>query len=255
MAPKLSLTRKQSLIRRSLALLGTALLATAWLVGTSTPASAAAPRALQIVSATTDGDLCPTADRCAILAAPQEFEVLVRVVDRNGQPATVSRDTTVVLEKLSGEGSLDPDGSQVTILKGGSEAKFENLTYSQSANPVLRVRVTSGVQLNSDEITVPIAITAVRGNADRGTQLDLDDPNCGAGNGVPTSTEPTDAGSAPGCFPSSLRKPGACAARFEVGFWLSRHVECRRFPRGSSIGRSPVTNRSPHRAHGTTALI
>jgi hypothetical protein len=191
MAPKLSLTRKQSLIRRSLALLGTALLATAWLVGTSTPASAAAPRALQIVSATTDGDLCPTADRCAILAAPQEFEILVRVVDRNGQPATVSRDTTVVLEKLSGEGSLDPDGSQVTILKGGSEAKFENLTYSQSANPVLRVRVTSGVQLNSDEITVPIAITAVRGNADRGTPLDLDDPNCGAGNGVPTSTEPT----------------------------------------------------------------
>ncbi len=34
---------------------------------------------------------------------------------------------------------------------------------TQSANPTLRVRVTSGVQLDSDQITVHIALTAVRG--------------------------------------------------------------------------------------------
>jgi hypothetical protein len=107
----------------------------------------------------------------------------------------VSRDTTIVLEKLSGEGSLVPDGSEVTIPRGGSEATFTGgpagLTYTQSANPTLGVRVTSGVQLSSDEITVHIALTAVRGNATQGQAFDLDDPNCGAGSGVPTSDEPT----------------------------------------------------------------
>ena len=41
MTPKQSRTRKQSLIRRSLAVLSAALLATAWTIGISTPASAA----------------------------------------------------------------------------------------------------------------------------------------------------------------------------------------------------------------------
>ena len=68
MTPKQSLTRKQSLIRRSLVVLSTVLLATAWAVGISTPASAAAARALEIVSVTTEIDeRCPSADMCAIL--------------------------------------------------------------------------------------------------------------------------------------------------------------------------------------------
>jgi hypothetical protein len=131
---------------------------------------------------------------CAILE-DEEFAVQVRVVDRNGDPTTVSRDTTIVLEKLSGEGSLVPDGSEVTILRGDSEATFgappDGLTYTQSANPTLRVRVTSGVQLNSDQTTVHIAVTAVGRMAPQDGTLDLDDPNCGDGNGVPNSVEPT----------------------------------------------------------------
>jgi hypothetical protein len=195
MTPKQSLTRKQSLIRRSLAVLSAVLLATAWAVGISTPASAAAPRALEIVSVTTSNDeRCPSADMCAILE-DEEFAVQVRVVDRNGDPTTVSRDTTIVLEKLSGEGSLVPDGSEETITRGGSEATFgappDGLTYDQSGNPTLRVRVTSGVQLNSDQITLHIAVTAVGRMAPEDGTLDLDDPNCGDGNGVPNSVEPT----------------------------------------------------------------
>ena len=131
---------------------------------------------------------------CAILE-DEQFAVQVRVVDRKGDPTTVSKDTTIVLEKISGEGSLVPDGSEVTILRGGSEATFpddpEGLTYTQSANPTLRVRVTSGVQLNSDQITVHIAVTAVGRMAPQNGTLDLDDPNCGDGNGVPNSNQPT----------------------------------------------------------------
>ena len=41
MTPKHSLTRKQSLIRRSFVVLSTVLLATAWAVGISVPADAA----------------------------------------------------------------------------------------------------------------------------------------------------------------------------------------------------------------------
>ena len=194
MTPKQSLTRKRSLIRRSFVVLGTVLLATAWAVGISTPASAAPARALQIVSAKTTvnvDNLCPSAERCAILVT-DVFEVVVRVVDRNGEPATVSKDTTVVLEEVSGGGTLDvPNGSEV-ILRGGSEATFSGLTYSESGNPVLGVRVTSGVELRPDQITVPIALTAVaRDNVTRGATIDLDDPGCGDGNGVPNSVEPT----------------------------------------------------------------
>ena len=84
MTPKQSLTRKRSLIRRSFVVLGTVLLATAWAVGISTPASAAPAKALEIVSAKTTvnvDNLCPSAERCAILVT-DEFEVVVRVVDR-----------------------------------------------------------------------------------------------------------------------------------------------------------------------------
>ena len=66
-----------------------------------------------------------------------------------------------------------------------------SLQYTQSANPTLRVRVTSGVQLNSDQITLHIALSAIRDDATPTETFDLDDPNCGDGNGVPNSSEPT----------------------------------------------------------------
>jgi hypothetical protein len=191
MTPKQSLTRKQSLIRRSLVVLSAVLLATAWAVGISTPASAAAPRALEIGLPTTTPltDTCPRPDRCAIIAG-DTFKIPVRVVDKNGDPATVSKDTTIVLEKISGEGSL-VGSSPVIILRGGSEATFEGLSYTPSANPTLRVRVMSGVELSPDQITMHIAVTAVGDNASPDQTFDLDDPNCGNGSGVPTSVEPT----------------------------------------------------------------
>jgi hypothetical protein len=191
MTPRQSLTRKQSHIRRSLALLSAALLTAAWAVGISIPASAAVKGSLEIVSVTTsDRDLCPNADMCAILQN-QQFTVRVRVLDNDGEPTTVSKDTTIVLEKLSGEGSLVPDGSVVTIPRNGSEATFglppdAPLTYTQSANPTLRVRVTSGVQLNPDDITLHIAITAV-GEPDTARSLNIVDQNCE----IPTPERPT----------------------------------------------------------------
>jgi hypothetical protein len=122
----------------------------------------------------------------------EEFTVLVRVVDRNGDPATVSKDTTIVLEEVSGGGTLNVRNGSEDILKGDSQATFAEVSYSPSANPVLRVRVTSGVQLTSDSITVPIALSAVsRQNLDPGDAVDLADPNCGGGSGVPTSAQPT----------------------------------------------------------------
>jgi hypothetical protein len=179
------------LVRRSLAVLIAALLSGVLVAaGIPVPANAAPARALEIFSVTTDdAELCPSVDRCAILQN-RPFTVRVRVVDRTGQPATVSKDTTIVLdEKLSdGVGFLVPERSEVIIPRNGSEATFSGLKYTQSGNPTLRA---SGVQLNSDEITVPIALTAVRGDGKPGTLLDLNDPNCGAGSGVPTSEQPT----------------------------------------------------------------
>jgi hypothetical protein len=173
--------------------LSAVLLTVAGAVGISTPASAAAAKALEIVSVrTSDTELttCPSVDRCAILQG-QDFDVRVRVVDRNGAAAQVSKDTTIVLEDLSGGGTLTGDVSEV-IPQNGSEATFMGLSYTPSANPTFRVRATSGVQLNSDSLTVPIAITAVgRQNLDPSDALDLTDPNCGGGSGVPTATQPT----------------------------------------------------------------
>jgi len=192
MTPKQSLTRKQSLIRRSLTMLSAVLLATAWAVAISTPASAAAPRALEIGLPTTTTktvDTCPNANKCAIKAG-EAFDLPVRVVDRNGNPATVSKDTTIVLEEVSGGGTLNVPRS-VFIRRGGSEATFVGVTYSPSANPVLRVRVTSGVELSPDEITMHIAVSAVGRTADPDQQFDLTDSNCGDGNGVPNSDQPT----------------------------------------------------------------
>ncbi len=38
---------------------------------------------------------------------------------------------------------------------------FIDLKYTESANPTLRVRATSGVELTSDTLQVPIALSAV----------------------------------------------------------------------------------------------
>jgi hypothetical protein len=187
MTPKQSLTRKQSLIRRSLAVLGTALLATAWVVGISTPAGAAPVKgSLKIVSVTNaDSDLED------LLVQGKKFDVKVTVLDTDGQPMMVNQATRIRLE-AEGPGTLR-DTTTATIPRNGSSATIFGATYSQFANGVkLRVLATSGVELAPGEKTVDFALTAVKDNVGaRGNALDLDDPGCGDGGGVPTSKAPT----------------------------------------------------------------
>jgi hypothetical protein len=183
-----SLTRKQSLIRRLLAVLSAALLIAAWAVGNSIPASAAPPvkGSLDILSVTNAAN----SEFAGLLVQGQAFDVAVRVLDTNGQPTSVNQATGIVLEEVSGPGVLGGTTTAV-IPRNGSGATISGATYSQFANGVvLRVRATSGVNLAPDEVTVDFALTAVGANANRGDALDLEDPNCGAG-GAPTSDEPT----------------------------------------------------------------
>ncbi len=149
MTPKQSLTRKQSLIRRSLAVLSAALMTAARAVGISIPASAApAKGSLEIVSIT---------DTASGLGAPVQdrpFDVVVRVLDTAGQPTTVNQRTTIVLEEVSGPGSLGGATTGV-IPRNGSGATISGATYTQFANGVeLRVRATTGVELAPAEVTV-----------------------------------------------------------------------------------------------------
>jgi hypothetical protein len=182
MTPKQSLTHKQSLIRRFLAVLSAALLTAAGTVGISLPASAAPVKgSLQIVSIT---------DTASGLGAPVQdrpFNVVVRVLDTAGQPTTVNQATTIVLEEVSGPGVLGGTTTAV-ILRNGSGATISGATYSQFANGVvLRVRVASGANLAPDEVTVEVALKAVGANAAPGSSLNLTDSSCAA----PTAEVPT----------------------------------------------------------------
>ena len=192
MTPKQSLTRKQSLIRRSLAVLSAALLTAAWVVGTSTPASAAPIKGfLEIVSITDTGS--PTNPGSGLGGPVQDrpFSVVVRVLDAAGQPTTVNQATTVVLEEVDGPGVLEGT-TTAEIPRNGSTATVSGATYTQFANGVvLRVRAVSGVQLGLDPetnpATVEVALKAVGAEAQPRSALTLTDPDCAA----PTPEVPT----------------------------------------------------------------
>jgi hypothetical protein len=173
MTPAQSVTPRPSLIRRYVAIVSAALLAAAWAVGISTPASAAPVKgSLEIVSITDTGSGlgAPVQDR--------PFNVVVRVLDAAGQPTTVNQATTIILEEVSGPGDLDGTTTAV-IPRNGSSATISGATYSQFANGVvLRVSARSGVNLVPDEVTVDVAVTAVGANASPGRSLNLSDPNC-----------------------------------------------------------------------------
>ena len=182
MTPKQLLTCKQSLVRRSLAVLSAALLAVGCAVGISIPASAAPTKgSLDIVSIT---------DTASGLGAPVQdrpFNVVVRVLDTGGQPTTVNQATTIVLEEVSGPGVLGGTTTAV-IPRNGSGATISGATYSQFANGVvLRVRVASGVNLAPDQVTVEVALKAVGANAAPGRTLSVTDSSCAA----PTAEVPT----------------------------------------------------------------
>ena len=99
MTPGQSVTPKPSLFRRYVAVIGAAVLAAAWAVGISTPASAAPVKgSLDIVSIT---------DTASGLGGPVQgrpFDVVVRVLDAAGQPTAVSHDRIegAIMEGLLG---------------------------------------------------------------------------------------------------------------------------------------------------------
>jgi hypothetical protein len=158
MTPKQSLTRKQSLIRHSLAVLGALLLTAGGAVGISIPASAAPAKALEIVSVTNTQE-----SGLGLLVQGQEFAVEVRVVTNSGRTTTVSEETRITVTAseptLEGKGE---NGTNATIPANGSGATFSRLTFSPFDNDVvLTVSVQSGVELLADEISVDFALTAV----------------------------------------------------------------------------------------------
>jgi hypothetical protein len=151
--------------------LSAALLAAAWAVGISIPASAAPVKgSLDIVS---------VVDQDSELAGPVQdkfFDVTVRVLDSAGQPTTVTQATTVVLE-ASGTGALSGT-TAAEISRNGSSATIRGAKYSQFENGVvLSVRASSGVNLTPDQVTVEVALTAVGAKASNGS-LDLNDATC-----------------------------------------------------------------------------
>jgi hypothetical protein len=186
------MTPKRSLLRRCLAVLSAALLAAALvLIGTWLPADATGAHgqggdhddadALQIVLIRDRGSglLWPVQDR--------KFDVVVQVVDDDGQPVKVTEPTKIKLTEVSGPGELGGNTTAI-IQKDFSSTVILGATYSQFANGVvLKVKVVYGERLVSDKITVEVALTAVGADAKPGKPLNLTDPNCAA----PTSKVPT----------------------------------------------------------------
>jgi hypothetical protein len=187
------MTPIKSLFRRCLTVLSAALLAGVLAaIGTWVPVGATGthgeegedrddPDALQIVLIKDRGSglLWPVQDR--------KFDVVVQVVDDDGQPTEVDEPTKIKLKEVSGPGELGGNTTAV-IQKGFSSTVISGATYSQFANGVvLKVKVIYGEHLDSDKITVEVALTAVGANARPGKPLKLKDPNCAA----PTSKVPT----------------------------------------------------------------
>jgi hypothetical protein len=186
------MTPIKSLLRRCLTVLSAALLAGVLAtLGTWFPVGATGthgeggdrddPDALQIVliKDRKSGLHWPVQDR--------KFDVVVQVVDDDRKPTEVHEPTKIKLTEVSGPGELGGNTTAI-IQKGFSSTVIEGATYSQFGNGVVvKVKVVYGEHLDSDKITVEVALTAVGADATPGKPLKLKDPNCAA----PTSTVPT----------------------------------------------------------------
>jgi hypothetical protein len=175
--------RTHSRVRRSIAVAASAVLMIGLAVtGISAPAEAAPVKGYLTVVSVTDlrsGLGAPVQDR--------PFDVVVEVVDASGRPTTVSKATTIVLEEVSGPGSLG-DTTTAVIPRDGSGATISGATYSQYANGVdLRVRAVAGVALEPATFSVDVALTAVGRPATPRLSFELSDPSCTA----PTPEVPT----------------------------------------------------------------
>jgi hypothetical protein len=194
------MTPKKSLLRRCLAVLSAALIAgvlvavATWVpvgaTGTPAPVGPTGTHgeggdrddvdALQIVLITDhdSGLPWPVQDR--------KFDVVVQVVDDDGEPIKVHEPTKIKLKEVFGPGELGGNLTAI-IQKGFSSTIISGATYSQFANGVvLKVKVIYGERLASDKITVEVALTAVGADATPGEKFTLKDPDCAA----PTSKVP-----------------------------------------------------------------
>jgi hypothetical protein len=173
----------RSFIQRSIALTAVAVLTAVLAVaGTTAPAGATAVKGfLEVVSVidTGSGLGAPVQDR--------PFDVVVKVLDANGEPTTVSKATTVVLTEVAGPGDLG--GSTAAVIpRNGSSTTISGAKYSQYANGVeFRVSAVSGVALGPADFEVDVALTAVGRAAHPKVPLELSDPACV----TPTSEVPT----------------------------------------------------------------
>jgi len=191
----------QALVRRSFAVVVAALLAVAFaVVGVSAPASAAPVKGKLFIVSVADQAEAQVSDLPdnqrpfdIVQNRPLDnrpFDVVVEVRDPATQElVSLTRDTEVVLDEVSGPGTLGGT-IRATIPRDSTRTTISGATYSQFANGVqLRViRGRSGVDLTpSDAISVNVALTATSKNLQAGDSLNLTDPNCGA----PTSTNTT----------------------------------------------------------------
>jgi hypothetical protein len=166
-----------SLVRRSVAVVSATVLAAVLTpVGSSAPAGAAPVKGYLAIG--------PVTDTGSGLGAPVQdrpFDVVVEVLDLDGQPMTVKQATTIVLEEVSGPGELGGN-TEAVIPRNGSGTTISGATYSQYANGVqFLVRAMSGLELAPDSITVNVALTAVGRRASPHVPLELtDDQGCAA---------------------------------------------------------------------------
>jgi hypothetical protein len=196
------MTPKQSFLRRCLAVLSAALLAAAlvmlgtWIPADATGTPTATPTGIPTgTHAEGDDHDDPVAlqivlirDRKSGLPWPvqdRKFDVVVQVIDDEGEPEEVNKPTKIKLKEIFGPGVLGGNTTAV-IQKGFSSTIILGATYSQFANGVkLAVKVVYGEDLERDKVTVEVALTAVGADAKPGTALILKDPKC-----TPTSEVP-----------------------------------------------------------------
>jgi hypothetical protein len=174
---------QQSAVRRRvLAVLSAAVLVAALVQGWSVPAGAHASKGRLAVTGVTDSG--------SSLGAPVQdrpFDVVVQVQDEKGSPLAVRKATTLVIDKVAGDGSLD-GVKTVVVPKGRSTATLTDLTYSPFGNGVeLRVRAVSGDPLTATTVTFDVALSAISRGANPRVATSLSDPACPA----PTAEVPT----------------------------------------------------------------
>jgi hypothetical protein len=168
--------------RHVLTVLSAAILVAALVQGWSVPAGAHTPKGRLAVTAVVDSG--------SSLGAPVQdrpFDVVVEVQDKAGSPLEVRKATTLVIDRVAGDGRLH-GVKTVVVPKGRSSATFADLTFSPFGNGVeLRVRAVAGDVLTPTTVTVDVALSAVSRAASPRVATSLSDPACPA----PTPEVPT----------------------------------------------------------------